>query len=263
MNKKLRNKITVFVSLLLSCQNKASASDVVAKNTNYSHSFGVNDNKGDQSFLDKLDNNPAFKLSLLTNGLFVTGIVTYVILKHVMGRVDEKFEEDRKKREEQKENEAEELRCLVDKFLELKEWKVLNNADNLCCNRWHTIEYLKKNNIKFGSKETLPFLKFKDKSFGELDKQANLHLDWVRDNWVKCRKDLKIENFAPENEEFATITVKGKFLFDGDVRIGIIYDKKTQVPISLNFVNVGIVHSAYDVCSDSVRCQWTWVYNKK
>ena len=85
--------------LLLSYQNKASASDVVAKNTGYSHSFGVNKNKGHQSFLDRLDNDPVYKLSIFMNVLSVTGIATYVILKHVVGGIDKEFEKNSKKLE--------------------------------------------------------------------------------------------------------------------------------------------------------------------
>ena len=106
-------------------------------------------------------------------------------------------------------------------------------------------------------------MKFKNESFGQLDKQAGTHIDWLRDNWKQYRKDFKVENIVPSEEEYAIIRAKGRFTFDVDVQIGIIYDKKTQVPISLNFVNVDMVHSVYGVCSDSVKCQWTWVYNKK
>lgn len=261
MNKKLRNKITVFVSLLLSCQNKASASDVVTKNTDGSHSVGVNNNKSPQSFLDKLDNNPAFKLSIIMNGLFVTGIATYAILKHIVGGIDKEFEKNRKKLEERKENETEKLRCLVDKFLEFKEWNLLSDADNLCCHRMHTMIYAKKYSIELGPKGIIPFLKFKDKSFGELDKQSDFHLYRLRDAWKTFRKFFKVENTVYDNQGYAAMKLNYFSTLDGDMCIVIVYDHKNKIPISLNLIIAG-TNNNYSVCCNSVECQWTWIYNK-
>ena len=266
MNKKLRNKITVFMALVSLLKNSCFASEGVSNNNNDCKALvsGIAVSKsGDKVSQDKKEvltkGEIAAKCAILFSvwvgpPLLIFGVPTYAILNSIVN----KKEENRKKLEEV---DTEKLRCLVDKFLGLKEWKVLENADNLCCNRVHAFIYARKNIKELGPKCIIPsFLKFGNESVGGLDKQSDFHFNRVRHVWKTFRKSFKVENTVYDYRGYAEMKLNFSTL-DGDMCIVIVYDHKNKIPISLSLIVTG-VNNNHGVCCNSVECQWTWIYNK-